>query len=339
MSVERTPRETVTLAPVARVTTGVAPSFDVTQSVTDTAAVWSRLAEGRAKLQAGDLREAEEIARSVLQSMTSTAEAPAPSDEILAVHATGLALLGVVLDERGEPERARTALEQAVERFDRGGSRTGRGVVSYAEGLALVRLGRPEAAEVALRRAFREGEDTPDQRRALAVALRDQGRTREAYEHLRTAVDRSVDWRAWRILAELADDLDEAVTVRAQHWADAARVLAASGRYDEALDALVRSNQLSSTPDTRLELAVAQTRSGLIADALETLVALESDTGGTAQSAILRAEVLDGLGRPSEAVEAADRALLAAPDDVTVMERRATVLAGTGTYDRLLEAA
>lgn len=243
---------------------------------------------------------------------------------------------GRALAERGEAERAREAFVKALQAFDDGGSAVRRGVVTYARGVALLGVGRQAEAETVLHLAFEQGEDTPDLRRHLATAIAEQGRQHEAYEYLQQAVPRAVhDWRAWILMARLADDLGESDETRAEHWRGAWLALADADRHDAALDAIRRVHDLDPSPQTHYWLAVAQARAGHAMAALDTLRELNEIEPQSATS-MLAAEILTSLGRHDEAIEASSAALDLSPEDTDLLERHAYVLQSAERFEELL---
>jgi tetratricopeptide (TPR) repeat protein len=304
------------------------------------AGAWSRLAEGRAALQADRVDEAERTAREVLQATSGSFGADRPeSVERLAARAAAATLLGSALLERGRDEQAREAFGDAVVAFDAGGSRTGRGVVAYAEGVALLGVGRPDDAERVLRRAFDQGEDTPDLRRTLATAIAEQGRIDEAYQLLEAALPRAVhDWRAWLLFARLGDDLGVAVERRTKQWLHAAEALEDAGRLRQAADAFERADTMHPDPTTLYRLANVHLLSGRADAALDALDRAEQ-LAPSAPARMLAAECLASLGQQPEAVDRAHAAVALAPNDVGLLERQAAILMTAGRYSDLLEVA
>lgn len=305
-------------------------------------AAWSRLAEGRHALQADELETASDAAATVLRILEDAQAGltqPTHDPEILAAEGCAETLLGSAMAEQGESGEATSAYLRAVTAFEDGGSDIQRGLVSYAAGVALLGAGRPADAEQAFRRGFDQGEDTPDLRRGLALALARQERLEEAYRTLLDTAPRAFyDWRARVLTAEMADELEKSEAERARCWADAAKSLSDAGRTEQALRAFHRVVTLMPSPDSTYALAFAQARAGRPEAALETLGALAGDARSP-QSQMLTAEVLLALGKTEQAVAASRAAVDQAPPDAGLLDRHASVLAAADRFEELLVVA
>ncbi|GEM_PF-3180376 len=331
--------------------------------------LWPVLADGRIALQGGRLDEAERAARVALRRLRprpgarsrppasavgsgsvdgdgrASARTGRRADdrgiEVLAARGSAHALLSLVHRERGETSDAEREFREAVDAFEAGGTEIGRGVVSFAHGVVLLYSGRAEDACEVLRRAFDQGEDTPDQRRYYAIALRDAGHPRDAYDHLLRSAPRAPhDWRAWDVLVELGDTLGDVPTAdRVDARLRGAHAYARARRYDDALRLVSSAHELDPTPDLLDELARAQARAGLPDDALASLDALAASEPLSPDARMLRAEVLEQTGRSDEAVAEALAVGAVGPEGTDLLERRAALLLSAERWDDVLVCA
>jgi len=223
----------------------------------------------------------------------------------------------------------------AVAAFELAGSLVDqRGDLAADYGIAVAFGGEPDRAVPLLESAIMLGEDSPDVRRTLAFAYRDNGDVVSAHTVLSQLVERApFDWQASRALAELTEQVGADPADVAAAWLNAGRALLAADRAAAALDAFTKAAQRNPQPDAAIELLSA---TALIADGRpdEAFQHLRSvvELAAPAQM-VTAAELFTQLGAFDEALAAIDIVLADAPDDLDASMLRAQALIFTGQLD------
>src|SRR5690349_9789921 len=295
---------------------------------------WNELEEVVLLLRAENVGAAAAgAARLSREAEQAVEEGDGGADEQWALLGAARTVLGLAHDEQPGGEPAQPVYAAAVDAFERAGTwATGRGNVVAYHGQALLGAGRPaEAAEMLRHAASGLGEDTPDVRRSLGVALARAGRLAEAENVLLDAVARApYDWRAHRALAQTGERLDRPADVLSDRWAAAA---AAHPDPDTAVAAYERARSHSATATVLLALGVSYAAAGRAADAERSL--READR--MRPSGRTRLQIADMVALQGDTREAAAVAASALPLGV----EEADVLVGLGAHllaaDRLHE--
>lgn len=185
-------------------------------------------------------------------------------------------------------------------------------VAKYNLGLALLKLGRLEEAERALREALEFG-DTVEARYNLGLAAARQGRLEEAAEEYRAAL--RLDPKHVRSTERLAE------------------TLAALGDHERALERLALLQKLDPADPTAYNLGVGRVRARHYDMALRYFAV--STLGADPlrrKSQSMKGLVLARLGHIDEAVSAYREALLEAPGDAPLRRNLARALSRKGDH-------
>ncbi len=136
--------------------------------------VTQALALGLQQHRAGNLRQAEQIYRTILQSQPRQADA--------------LHLLGLAIYQRGRPKEACKYLRQALR------LQPAAAELHYNLGSVLQALGQHDEARACFRQALRHQPNYPEAHNNLAVLLQQHGQRAEAIEHWREALRLKPDY-------------------------------------------------------------------------------------------------------------------------------------------------
>lgn len=229
-----------------------------------------------------------------------------------------------ILDRRAHLLEERGRLGEALELLRRGAERRPSWRRLFNHGRMAMRLGQMEPARTSLRRLL---ELSPGNRQGLALLAR-------------------LEMRQGRFA--VAADLFEHLVAQAPRPSDLSNLAVCQlslGRLEEAAESLERA--LASTPDhpqMLLNLADVRLLQGRTAAARElyrrVVERVEEDpTGGGWQFQSVRAQALAHLGRHSEAVEAVQEVLAAAPEDGWAAFEAALVYALAGEQHSALASA
>jgi tetratricopeptide (TPR) repeat protein len=284
---------------------------------------WSELEEV-VLLRAENAEAAAAGAARLSREVEQAVESGGGAEEQWALLGSARTVLGLAHEEQPGSKPVQPAYAAAIDAFNRAGTWTaGRGNVIAYHGQALLGAGRPaEAAEMLRRAASGLGEDTPDVRRSLGVALARAGRLPDAENVLLDAVARApYDWRAHRALAEMGERLDRSADVLSDRWAAAA---AALPDPHAAVAAYERARYHSATLEILLALGVSYAAVGRAEDAERSL--READQ--MRPSARTRLQIADVVALRGDSEEAAAVAASAIPLGV----EEADVLVGLGAH-------
>ena len=235
--------------------------------------------------------------------------------EVLGSAYTLLGLMQCLNDEQPIADEQFAHAVQAFARVPPDRLERGLAVTAADHGIALQRTGAHSAAVSALRRAVELGQDTPDVKRYLGAALRDQGEQEQAYTVLAEAVRRAPeDWQAWEWLAALAEDLGHDPMETANEWAAAGQILRKNGLIRPAAQAYRQAVRLRPD-DVGLLIAAGGTLSEAndpeATGMLQHAVDLPADPDDRLQIANLLLRLRDG----TTAVKLAREVLDADPDN------------------------
>jgi tetratricopeptide (TPR) repeat protein len=308
----------------------------------------------RARALGGDAREAQRLLESVLAAQNHEPAPAAKSERPSASPALAIGelyrALGVALREAGQPDRARDALQAAVQSSPAG--TRGDNAATYVElGLTDLTLKDPQAAAVNFRRAIAAAPNLALAHYHLGVTLLGLGDALQAAQVLQRALALEPDVAAWHHqLAQVHQALYDGGSLassaaalghlqraaelepgNAQYAADLARALARDGDLAAAIAHFERATA-SSPADARLWTERGQTH--LVIHDYERAAkcfaqALEASPGFAA-ALLGAARVSLALGSIGDAALKAEAAVHASPEDPDALMCLADVCVARG---------
>lgn len=286
------------------------------------------LRQARSRLTAGNARDAERIARDVLEMQPRSAEAwEIVGDVRLAEHRVQEAVDAFAAALRNRPEL---------------------GFLRTKLGVALIAMGQRQSAEKELRHAVKDDPEHAPAQMNLGTLLAESGRSEEAEACLRKAVELVPDYpEALRNLGNILNSqsrwreairaFEKAVSRRptdAESLTGLAMALAEVQRAGTATVLLRQASRLRPrSPDALNKLGVALCRVGRFKDAERYLQrALDLSPDFPAAHLNLGMAYV-GLNQPDEAIACFDLSLLLHPDQSLAHWNRALTLLQLGDYE------